>query len=591
MKRSILFIFAFLILWNVNGQYRNPKRGISFGTGNPKIEDVASISGYISWAYNWGPSPSATIDEAYMNSNIDFVPMAWNGGFNETALRQYYNTHPDAKYLLGFNEPNFRYQANMKPSEAAAKWPQLEAIAAEYGLEIVGPAVNWCGECVSENGTTYTNPYDYLDDFFAACPDCKVDYIAVHNYMCYSGSLIDYLEGFKKYGKKIWLTEFACWDQATITLDMQKSLMIGALDYMDNDTMIYRYSWFIGRAAADTPDLTLFESEPGKLSELGDLYLNYMALHDTNVYSTIPGRIEAERYSAMQGIALELTSDFDGVANVGYIDAGDWLQYNIEIDEPNDYFLYLRTAGVSATNIQIFVDDTLQSTIPVSSSGGWQNWKTIKSVISLTSSKNRVKIVAPTGGFNLNWIHITMQDNHAPVCSLGDDRELTLPFNSIPLSSDVYDDNGDQLQYQWKKLSGPTCIIDDPAASDILVTNMVKGTYTFRLTVFDGFETAFDDIKVKVLDDVAVFDNDANHRLTIFPTPATNAVTVQLDGFYANASIEIYNLSGQNVGTKPVPAKESDFSFDVNTLTNGLYFVKLVQDGKVKGNTKMVILK
>jgi hypothetical protein len=129
--------------------------------------------------------------------------------------------------------------------------------------------------------------------------------------MCYSGSLIDYLEGFKKYGKKIWLTEFACWDQATITLDMQKSLMLGALDYMDNDTMIYRYAWFIGRAGADTPDITLFEDQAGKLSELGELYVNYQAKHDTSVYYPVPARIEAESYSAMQGIALELTSDFD----------------------------------------------------------------------------------------------------------------------------------------------------------------------------------------------------------------------------------------------------------------------------------------
>jgi hypothetical protein len=104
----------------------------------------------LSWVYNWGPAPQESIDAVYVENNIEFVPMAWNGSFNETALRQYYSTHPDAKFLLGFNEPNFKEQANMKPSEAAAKWPLLEAIAADYGLQIVGPAVNWCGNCVSK---------------------------------------------------------------------------------------------------------------------------------------------------------------------------------------------------------------------------------------------------------------------------------------------------------------------------------------------------------------------------------------------------------------------------------------------------------
>lgn len=57
----------------------------------------------------------------------------------------------------------------MTPLEAAAEWPRLEAIANEFVLKIVGPAVNFCGNCVTENGTTYNDPFDYLDDSFQAC--------------------------------------------------------------------------------------------------------------------------------------------------------------------------------------------------------------------------------------------------------------------------------------------------------------------------------------------------------------------------------------------------------------------------------------
>ncbi|MBC7451657.1 MAG: hypothetical protein H7259_09235 [Cytophagales bacterium] len=49
-------------------------------------------------------------------------------------------------------------QARLTPTEAAAAWPQIEAIADEYNLKIVGPAVNYCGSCVTENGVTYNDP-------------------------------------------------------------------------------------------------------------------------------------------------------------------------------------------------------------------------------------------------------------------------------------------------------------------------------------------------------------------------------------------------------------------------------------------------
>jgi hypothetical protein len=41
-----------------------------------------------------------------------------------------------SKYLLGFNEPNFKSQANLTPAQAASMWPNLEKIAADKGLEL-----------------------------------------------------------------------------------------------------------------------------------------------------------------------------------------------------------------------------------------------------------------------------------------------------------------------------------------------------------------------------------------------------------------------------------------------------------------------
>ena len=101
------------------------------------------MQGKVSWWYNWAVTPELPVRDHYEDYDMDFVPMAWNGAFNETALREFLDEHPNVKYLLGFNEPNFAEQANLTPQQAADLWPQLEAIADDYNLKLVAPAVNY----------------------------------------------------------------------------------------------------------------------------------------------------------------------------------------------------------------------------------------------------------------------------------------------------------------------------------------------------------------------------------------------------------------------------------------------------------------
>ena len=91
------------------------------------------------------------------------------------------------------------------PTQAAALWPKIQQIASARALKISTPAVNYCG-----GGCWETNPYTYMDKFFAACTNCQIDYVAVHWYACTLSALQSYINGFKKYGKPIWLTEFSC---------------------------------------------------------------------------------------------------------------------------------------------------------------------------------------------------------------------------------------------------------------------------------------------------------------------------------------------------------------------------------------------
>jgi hypothetical protein len=249
------------------------KRGIAANAAPSAAFAPGPTGPGIAWWYNWAsqPAPGGA-------PGIEFVPMVWGGG----SLAQ---TAPaGSKTLLGFNEPNFKSQADMTSAQAAADWPAVEAIAAPGHLAIASPGVNYCGSATDSSQCTepaVTDPYAYLTEFFGACSGCKVDYVAVHAYECDAASLRNYIEGssdagatppgFVKFGRPIWVTELAC--DATHSVADQKVFMLAAVPYLESNPDVVRYAWF---NADPIPTARLTDADGG-LTELGSTYLGLPA--------------------------------------------------------------------------------------------------------------------------------------------------------------------------------------------------------------------------------------------------------------------------------------------------------------------------
>ncbi|MGI4835344.1 MAG: glycosyl hydrolase [Janthinobacterium lividum] len=254
---------------------RGTKRGEAYGYNS--AADLRALAPGVAWWYNWAPTPDAAgAATAYQALGVEYVPTQWNGsldGSPVTADNLAAKIPAGTQYLLGFNEPNFRSQANLTPSQAAAVWPVLQEVARRRGLKLVAPSVNYCGDCVSENGVTYYTPTQYLDAFFAACPTCQVDYIAVHTYVCQEQYLRQKVAELKKYNKPIWVTEFACGDMPAgqITAAVQQKYLLDAVNYLEKEPAVFRYAWFSGRNN-EIPGINLLGSD-GQLTALGQLYV------------------------------------------------------------------------------------------------------------------------------------------------------------------------------------------------------------------------------------------------------------------------------------------------------------------------------
>jgi hypothetical protein len=288
---------------------KSSKRGLAYGYHS--AADLQALAPGLSWWYNWANTPEAGAASVYTQLGIDYVPMQWNKMLNNnvvTASQLAPLIPAGATYLLGFNEPNFLDQANLPPTQAAALWPVLQSVAQSKGLKLVSPAVNYCGNCVAENGVTYYSPVQYLDAFFAACPSCQVDYIAVHTYVCEEKYLREKIAELKKYNKPIWLTEFACGDMAAsqITLGVQQKYLLDAVNYLEKEPAIFRYAWFSGRNT-QIPNINLLGAD-GQLTALGQAYVRR------------PAGWEAGRFAPVATTASSQESPTTGAANAADVD-------------------------------------------------------------------------------------------------------------------------------------------------------------------------------------------------------------------------------------------------------------------------------
>jgi hypothetical protein len=489
----LLFIFS-IFSSLIYSQQKSFKRGVAYG--HHSAADLNTASAVISWWYNWSSQPDYDIQTNYADYNVDFVPQAWNAA-GISGINSWVSQDNKVKYILGFNEPNFIQQANMTPLQAAAAWPQLQAIADQYGLKLVSPAVNYCGNCVSENGTVYTNPFKWLDDFFAACPTCRVDYIALHWYGG-GNSMSGYINDARKYGKPIWVTEFADWENTGVTAEIQKNYLAGTTNFLERDPDVFRYSWFIGRSsggAATYPYLDLYGLY-GKMTALGQIYLDIPVYDSTSIFQ-IPGRIEAEEYYKQSGLFGELTQDVDGFMNIGYTDAGDWLKYKISVTKSGTYTITSRYAGTATGSYNIYIDDVYTTTVNTTNTSGWQTWASVLNTVNLTAGEHMLKLLIVAKGFNLNWLSITEGAAGINEMSLNQldatvypnpviDKKFKVTFKSFcsnDITIQILDLSGKVVySYKIEKLNGKDIEIDLNSIKDIS-----NGIYNLSIKSREGY--------------------------------------------------------------------------------------------------------
>jgi hypothetical protein len=136
--------------------------------------------------------------------------------------------------------------------------------------------------------------------------------------------------------------------------------------------------------------------------------INWLEFDQAPGYTLIPAKIEAENWYAMSGVQSETTMDAGGGANVGYIDAGDWMEYAIHAPVAGRYTFEFRVAAPhQGASFELrSAAGTLLASLNVPITGGWQNWVSITTSINLPEGDQVLRLTSTSLTWNINSIWI-----------------------------------------------------------------------------------------------------------------------------------------------------------------------------------------
>lgn len=205
-------------------------------------------------------------------------------------------------------------------------------------------------------------------------------------------------------------------------------------------------------------------------------------------------------------------SDWEG-STIGWIDAGEWLEYTVSVQESGYYDVLFRYATENVEGGPMFLlldEDTISSGIMVNSTGDWDSYqtRTIENV-PFVKGEHILKLLFMGGGFNLGPITTVWTaalDYDQPVADAGPNQLVLLPADNTDLDgSGSSDPEGASLNMVWTQLYGPSVVVmDDPESSTPHISNLVEGVYSMELEVSNGIAHDIDEVLI-IVSETALF--------------------------------------------------------------------------------------
>jgi len=150
--------------------------------------------------------------------------------------------------------------------------------------------------------------------------------------------------------------------------------------------------------------------------DFGDVGIAYRDMDYENVHGLGSGEVwnQGGLYRN-DGVDIEACDDLSyATYDVGWIEAGEWLSYTVQVDTTGVYDMILRTSSPEGKGkVWIFWDgQPLADVVSIPNTGGWQQWQDVSlSDISLNAGEHKLKVTCVTAGYNINSIRFNLKSS------------------------------------------------------------------------------------------------------------------------------------------------------------------------------------
>ena len=155
---------------------------------------------------------------------------------------------------------------------------------------------------------------------------------------------------------------------------------------------------------------TTLKSDDGVvLSAFSDILVQ----NNTPFRTTLPGKIEAEKYQTNSGLSAEASTDTGGGQDMGYTDAGDFMDYLVFVPSDGNFSFEYRVASKMGGSIELRLADnpteqTVIHTIAIPNTGGWQTWKSVSASGLISKGPHILRVYIKQAQFNINWFKVSI---------------------------------------------------------------------------------------------------------------------------------------------------------------------------------------
>jgi mono/diheme cytochrome c family protein len=176
-----------------------------------------------------------------------------------------------------------------------------------------------------------------------------------------------------------------------------------------------------------------------------------------------------------------------------------------------------------------------------------------------------------------NWINGGALANELPLVNAGADKTVNLPTSSTVISGSASDVDGVIATYTWTQVNGPnSAVLTNANTKTLTASNLVEGSYTFRLTVIDDLGgSATDNVLVSVVlgsNVLPVVTAGSTRNITL----PTNSVSITASASDSDGSIASYAWTQTSGPSSATLAGTSTMTLAASNLVQGTYVFRIL---------------